>query len=429
MKIININLFLIVPFILFFLFSCKKNDLQELNNEEVISPITGTRYEKSIDSIYLYAKQIYLWNEALPPYNIFLPRTKYGDINSESAGLKKELYDITQLKINQQTGLAYEYFNSDRPKYSFLNFGRLYPSKGQAGTVINKPKISANLIQIDDENIAYLYINTFPNLTSIKTSLLDVFNQFSIKRPKFFILDLRDNSGGYVETAEYLSNLIVASKYNGKLMYTEVFNQTLQQGKATILRHQPYLDNDGKPVMYRGKPATMENIDYSEKANTYYFSKSGNLETITDIYIITSANTASASEMLISSLKPYYAVKLIGETTFGKPVGFFGINIDQYSVYLSSFLIKNANNWSDYFMGMSPDYSVNMPDNPAIGELTEPCLSNALTRINLSNSKSILNNKLIFKSLDVKAIVIKNNDGTQSANLLMTENRFKLKLK
>src|SRR5690606_20354560 len=62
----------------------------------------------------------------------------------------------------------------------------------------------------------------------------------------------------------------------------------------------------------------------------------------------------SAAEMLMQVFKPYMDVKVVGSTTYGKPVGFFGINIDRYKVYYSSFHIRNASGEGDYYDGIIP---------------------------------------------------------------------------
>ncbi|WP_262506178.1 S41 family peptidase [Sphingobacterium spiritivorum] len=130
------------------------------------------------------------------------------------------------------------------------------------------------------------------------------------------MLDLRYNKGGYIETTEYLANLIAPSRLNGKIMYTEQFNNLLISGHAKILKHQPYLDHNGNYVKINGRQATMADVDFSEKGNTYQFSKKGKLESIKNIYFITSQSTASASELLISLFKPYFNVKTVGQKTF-----------------------------------------------------------------------------------------------------------------
>ena len=142
----------------------------------------------------------------------------------------------------------------------------------------------------------------------------------------------------------------ICSGLNGKVVYAEHFNDLLQQEQAPILKSIPYLDNDGKPVYINGRPATYADVDFSVAGNTYSFSKKGALTGIRSIVFIVSSATASASELLINGFKPYVDVKLVGSKTYGKPVGYFGIGIDVYSAYLSSFRILNADNKGDYLM-------------------------------------------------------------------------------
>ncbi|MCY1535970.1 hypothetical protein D9M68_714020 [compost metagenome] len=60
--------------------------------------------------------------------------------------------------------------------------------------------------------------------------------------------------------------------------------------------------------------------------------------------------------MVINCLKPYTTVKLIGTKTYGKPVGFFPITIEnRYEIFYSLFQTKNALGQGDYFDGISPD--------------------------------------------------------------------------
>jgi carboxyl-terminal processing protease len=46
------------------------------------------------------------------------------------------------------------------------------------------------------------------------------------------------------------------------------------------------------------------------------------LEGLRRVVVITSAETASASELLINALRPFMPVVLVGQTTYGKPYGF-----------------------------------------------------------------------------------------------------------
>lgn len=150
------------------------------------------------------------------------------------------------------------------------------------------------------------------------------------------------------------------------------------------------------------------------------------METVKEIYFITSVATASASELLISALKPYFNVKLVGSTTYGKPVGFFPVKIDVYNVYLSGFLIRNARGWSDYFQGIPADIEIAPEDRPVLGDPNEACVSAVLELINgasLNTVQQQANNKTVQITSIVKsspADTIIKPDG-------MIENRLKLK--
>lgn len=72
------------------------------------------------DSLYMYAKAFYLWNNDLPNFEKFNPD---GYKNGDSlAGLQNELYSLSQIPINPDTRKPYEY-SSDFPgesKYSYM---------------------------------------------------------------------------------------------------------------------------------------------------------------------------------------------------------------------------------------------------------------------------------------------------------------------
>lgn len=363
-----------------FALGCKKDRL--IDNDAPISPTTGTPKQFTLDSIFLYAKQTYLWNEALPSYADFDPRSRYATLSPDLKAFKQELFDISQLKLNPLTGKAFEFLpGSSWAKYSYLQQGILAGQK-MAGITTAVAVLEKKLIQQSGKPIAYLAVGAFSSLNSCKAELDGAFAEFAAAQPEDLIVDLRSNAGGYVETAEYLANLTVPSALNGRLMYSEQYNSLMQSGKAGILEHQPYLDSNGKTVLYNGRLATMADVDYTETKNSYKFSKKGKLESVKNIYFIVSSRTASASEMLISCMKPYFKVVLAGEPTYGKPVGFFGIQIAEYTVYLSGFLIRNADGWSDYFNGMGVDIPVIPATNPVLGDPAEPCLNAVLANIN-----------------------------------------------
>lgn len=222
--------------------------------------------------------------------------------------------------------------------------------------------LASTVLTRSAKKIGYLSFSRFIELSDLRgnndTDLDKVFADFNAAGVTDLIVDLRYNGGGYINTAEYLANLIAPTTVNGKKMYTEVFNQNLQRGEKSILKNQPLLDDNGKVQTRNGRIVTYADLDYSQDAaeNNAYFSKRKGLNNVTNIVFIVTANTASASEMLINSLKPYMNVKMVGNVTYGKPIGFFPLVLEnRYELYMSMFETKNSQNEGGYFSGMRPD--------------------------------------------------------------------------
>jgi len=352
--------------------ACKKNDVKPGTEPE--SPTTGTRQEFTLDSIYLYAKYTYLWNDVFPDYNTFNPR-RFTTAGTDLLNAKLELYALTQYKLNPGTGLPYEKTDLiGLSKYSYIEKGT-FSIGSVAALEGNVPSAIASEIS---GKTGYLRIGEFANLSLQQVPLDNAFERFYAAGVTTLIVDLRDNRGGYIETAEYLANLVAGQELNGKQMYSEHFNTDMQAGKARILENQRYYDADNQPVVINGRPATYADVDFSVAGNTFLFQKKGKLTTVKDVCFLVNGNTASASELLINVLRPYFPVKLLGSTTFGKPVGSFGIKIENYSLFMISFLIRNAEGSSDYFDGMQADVFVK---NDSFGESATAILNNVMTLI------------------------------------------------
>lgn len=467
-KKIYLIFFLVIS--LFGLEACKKSKTDPTNQEEVrpedeIPPTTGNRTQLSLDSIFLYAKQVYYWNDKLPTYKAFNPRQYTGatDLDKYEAALfgianySLNKYDVYQTSpkysyisdqtednpgatgfvINNQTlsvdlsGNGYDvgirlvsyllddvkakyipfvtavYQNSPAEKAGVKRGWYISKANGQSyGTnytteisslnaALNKSSVTLELVNYitkatitvtlnkasyksspvyankiftaGSKKIGYFAMARFSRLTvpssadPSDTDLDPVFTAFANAGVTDLIVDLRYNGGGYIQTAEYLINLISTSANNGKVMYTEHYNIGMQSNKATILKNQPLLDANGDIQRFNGNIVTyydyMKN-PYSVANNTATFSKKGSLNSIQNVIFLVTDNTASSSELVINSLKPYMNVKLVGETTYGKPIGFYPIVIEnRYEVYFSMFESKNASGTGGYYTGMVPDYN------------------------------------------------------------------------
>lgn len=422
-------------------------------------PTTTSRADLSRDSIFLYAKQVYYWNNALPTYEAFNPR-KFTTLATDFKNYENELIALANSAINPATGIGYESVsNNTDTKYSYIfdkankNAVAYVPAAkssvdlegngsdvglrvGFYGTTANyviyitavynnsaaaaaglvrgdritkvngvaygtdytlekaltvanavdgnvtiegirgvdgssflfslvknsyksSPIYKSKIIPAGSKKIGYVAYARFSSAENSNAELTNIFNDFATNGVTDLVVDLRYNGGGYVNTAEYLINLIVpASKASG-VMFTEYYNATMQSGAATILAKQPLLDASGKIRYNNGKMLTYADVSYSVADNTTSFSKRGNLNNVQNIVFIVSGSTASASELVINSLKPHMNVKLVGTKTYGKPIGFFPITIEnKYDVYYSLFETKNSLSQGGYFSGMIPDYEL-----------------------------------------------------------------------
>lgn len=76
MNLRSISNILIVAFSIIILASSCKKDPKSSTPAPVVPPVLATRAELTKDSIFLYAKETYYWNERLPSYDIFKPRSR-----------------------------------------------------------------------------------------------------------------------------------------------------------------------------------------------------------------------------------------------------------------------------------------------------------------------------------------------------------------
>ncbi|MCC8425981.1 S41 family peptidase [Mucilaginibacter sp. UR6-11] len=195
--------------------------------------------------------------------------------------------------------------------------------------------------------IGYVVFNTFTSEANADAKLDAAFNYFQSQGITDLVVDLRYNGGGYVATAEYLDNLIVPIAKTGATMYSYYFNDILASNKEVLLGNQ-----------VRREPSTNQLYNYGQFSytvadNTTKFTKKGSLN-IGRVFFIVTGSTASASELTINNLRPHLDVQLIGTTSYGKPVGFFDIDINKYQLYIPEFETKNSAGQGGYYTGMTP---------------------------------------------------------------------------
>jgi C-terminal processing protease CtpA/Prc len=290
----------------------------------------------------------------------------------------------------------------------------------------SSPVLKDTVLTQGSKTIGYLAFARFSSAANAQTELSKACEKFSAAKVNNLVIDFRYNGGGYVSTAQYLINLIAPSSLAGQVMFYEQYNPLMQSGQAKILANQPLLDANNKVRYSNGKMVTYANVDYSIAAQTQKFAKNGSLEGITNIVFIVSGGTASASELVINSLKPYMNIKLVGTTTYGKPVGFFPIRLEnRYDVYYSMFQTKNSAGQGEYFSGFTPDAVDTFDDATRdFGDRAENYLAKSIGYI-VNNVFAVTSDKTTtIKGVSSKIL---DNIGDEHEFKGMIENRFKLK--
>ncbi|WP_160068788.1 S41 family peptidase [Sphingobacterium bovisgrunnientis] len=240
------------------------------------------------------------------------------------------------------------------------------------------------ILNVGNTKVAYVGLSSFLSTDawvndkgvgkSFQTRLREVFEKFTAQNVSEMIVDLRYNGGGSVLTAEYLSDVMAPTSASGQLMYTYKINSILKE-------------------FGWDKPG--------DEFAPVYFSKKGNLN-LSRVYFIVTNETASASELLINTLSPYMQVYMVGnyssdgktniaQNTYGKPVGFFPVEIVSSSneLYVTSFQMFNKNGVGDYFAGLKPNSHVWEYDSFLdFGNQEETMLATALGHIKTGVFKS-----------------------------------------
>jgi carboxyl-terminal processing protease len=178
------------------------------------------------------------------------------------------------------------------------------------------PSIESKML---DNNIAYINLSSFASDTGPK--LREDLKTLLANNPKGLVLDMRNDGGGYLDTA------------------VQVVSEFLKEG--TVLIEQ-----------------------YGDKSEHKYPVKSGGLATDIPIVVLVNGGTASAAEITAGAIQDYKRGVLIGEKTYGKG------SVQQWStlaneagairVTIARWLTPNGRQING--IGLSPDIEVELTE-------------------------------------------------------------------
>ncbi|AZQ61764.1 hypothetical protein EI427_05800 [Flammeovirga pectinis] len=173
-----------------------------------------------------------------------------------------------------------------------------------------------------------------------------LFTEFKTNGVTEVVLDMRYNGGGRVSIASQLASILAPTSAKGKDLFR-------------------YRHNDRQ-------------VDQNEDEIVEIADNNLNLDRL---FILASEGTASSSELMINGLKPFMDVQVIGQNTYGKPVGSYGFENNGFIYSVISLKILNANDEGEYFDGLPTNQEAVDDVFFHWGDIREPMLHQALYMI------------------------------------------------
>ena len=192
------------------------------------------------------------------------------------------------------------------------------------------------------------YVEFAQFISTADPQLEQVFAEFRANGVTDVIVDLRYNGGGLVSTAELFGDYL-----GGDVAENLIFSET----------------------RYNADRA-------AENNRTEFFERLGNSISLEELVIVATGSTASASELVTNGMEPHVSVTIVGDSTFGKPIGQSGFDFCEQRLRLTSFQIFNADGFGDYFDGLAADCAANDDLNVAVGADSDPNMVAALSYLN-----------------------------------------------
>lgn len=137
---------------------------------------------------------------------------------------------------------------------------------------LNVPSVNTKIEDINNKKIGYMYVSKFNQ--TVYDQFVDALEKLEKDNIDGLVIDLRDNTGGYLAAATKMAKLFLE---NGKVIYS-----LNEKNGSTVTK------------------------DDTDETRTY------------PVYVLVNGNTASASEILAAALRDSYGAKLVGSTTYGK---------------------------------------------------------------------------------------------------------------
>lgn len=218
----------------------------------------------------------------------------------------------------------------DDPEFNYVEFDTIgVVPMPEPRYVEEQDVLKYSIISSGSRKAFYLLYNEFGESTD---ALKEVFSQLNGQQFDDIILDLRYNPGGYVNTSQQLCSALAPATAMGQPFLHMTYNDKINKTETLNFESSPL--TGGASLSYQ------------------------------NLYVLTSGNTASASEIVINCLKPYMEGRLyqVGAATFGKNVAqqlFTNAEAPNIELWLTTTYLSNSQGYYDYFKeGLLPDFEI-----------------------------------------------------------------------
>jgi hypothetical protein len=228
-----------------------------------------------------------------------------------------------------------------------------------AQAITETPVPNVMTLPAPNASVGYMLFND--HIATAESALVSAINQLKTAGVTDLVLDIRYNGGGYLDIASELAYMIGGSHTSGAFFERIDFNNRNPFNETLAQRTTDFHSTGQGFSVATGQPLPTLNLGR--------------------VYVLTTADTCSASEAIINGLRGAgVTVNQVGGTTCGKPYGFFPKDNCNTTYFAIQFQGVNNLGFGDYPDGFVPPAACVVADDftHALGDPAENQLEVAL---------------------------------------------------
>jgi len=219
--------------------------------------------------------------------------------------------------------------------------------------------LETDVVQEGNQRIGYLHFLSF--LETSAAELDAAFQYFASENINELVLDLRYNGGGRIDIAGKLASQIAGSIVRNKTFTSFEYNKKYAADNVSF-----------------GFPDEPLALDLNR------------------VFVLTTGNSCSASELVINSLRPFIDVVTVGGTTCGKPYGSRSDEACGKAMHALRLSVVNSDGVGNYYDGIAADCPLDENLNDTLGTPTEALFSSAIEYIRSGSCLALATTRQAF---------------------------------